>query len=321
MCESEKVSIIVTIYNAENTLERCLVSLQRQTYRDIEVLLLDDGSTDATAEICRRFSRSDERFRYIEYGHRGMLGALRNDALRLYTGRYLMFADADDLVSGNYVERLYEVLQESGCSVATCIAVDSDRTETGSYEYEGPRQPVRIIPVCDYDFRKAWSHRVVWGAIFKREALRDLWFDEQYHMSTDTLFMAELLKREGRVAHIDEPLYLYLYYPHSNSHGPFGRKRYSEVLVWEEVADRIFADGPELPRLSAQRNVFRKSLRGLRELAENGSPDTELKKALVKKIRKNLKALLSDDELSAAVKIRWCLAAVFPALYSRIRKR
>nr|MCR5538710.1 glycosyltransferase family 2 protein [Lachnospiraceae bacterium] len=97
--KAETVSVIVPIFNAEATLRRCLSSLRKQTYPDLEILMLDDGSTDGSPSVCREFADADPRFRFFPLPPRHNVAAVRNSGLERFTGEYLMFADADDLVS------------------------------------------------------------------------------------------------------------------------------------------------------------------------------------------------------------------------------
>ena len=317
--EAEKVSVIIPVYNAEKTVYRSLESLRKQTYKNIEVIVLDDGSTDGSLDICRHFASEDDRFKIISLVHTGNVAAVRNRGLEMYTGEYLMFADADDLVSTNYIERLYEVLNYTDCNIAVCVAHDSTDYSIDEYEWIVKSSP-ELIPIEKYDFTKGWSHRVVWGAIFKRSAVYGLIFDEKYHSSTDTLFMAEMLKREKAVAHINEPLYMYMFYPDSISHRPYDWKRFSDICIWDEIASRIFADGPYIPQKSAEVCVVMKSITALKEMKDAGIKNDELKKELLKKARQYFSSAMSFKEISLRTKISLVLYSAAPEFFLQLRK-
>ena len=135
----EKVSIIVPVYNAEKHFERFIRCIRKQTYVNLEVLLIDDGSTDGSAALCDRYAAEDARIRAIHLPHAGVARA-RNRGLEEYTGKYLMFADIDDLLAKNYVSRLYELITHSEEHVVTCIAHDTRKTDLQKYEYKGKKQ-------------------------------------------------------------------------------------------------------------------------------------------------------------------------------------
>jgi len=104
------VSIIVPVYNVEAYLERCLISLGAQNYTSLEILLIDDGSTDKSGEICLRYSRQDVRFNYTKKENGGLSSA-RNLGLELATGEFVLFVDSDDFIDTDAVARLVEIMQ------------------------------------------------------------------------------------------------------------------------------------------------------------------------------------------------------------------
>ena len=273
MKNQEKISIIIPVYNIEKYLRRCLDSIQNQTWENIEVLLLDDGSTDSSGAICDQYAKDDARFIVHHLPHNGVVVA-RNFALEHFSGEYFMFADSDDLVCRQYVERLYEVLTEYDADVATCIAHDEDDPDIPVYEYEGREEPEWKM-LEEYDFVQQWSHRVIWGAIYKKSVLGDIRFREEYKVSTDTLFFSEILKKVQKTIHINEELYCYIYYTQSIAHGTFNWNRYSDILVWERVAE-LFADGPEVPHISALTNVVTHSLEAAKKLTASTPYDEAL---------------------------------------------
>ncbi len=114
-----KVSIIVPIYNVEDYLSRSLDSLRRQTLDDIQIILVDDGSTDNSLELCYRFQRSDNRIIVINKPNGGVSSA-RNSGLRVATGQYVGFVDPDDWVEPNMYERLYSTITEANADVCMC---------------------------------------------------------------------------------------------------------------------------------------------------------------------------------------------------------
>ena len=117
----ELVSIIVPVFNAEKFLAETLVSLAAQTYENIEVLLVDDGSKDSSRDICESFVEGDNRFRYY-YQENAGAGAARNRGIGLACGEFLMFLDSDDLFEPDFVEKMYGVIVSSGADVAICRA-------------------------------------------------------------------------------------------------------------------------------------------------------------------------------------------------------
>ena len=115
--ENELISVIVPIYNVENYLRMCLDSIQNQTYKNFECLLINDGSPDNSAEICREYVAKDSRFRYFEKENGGVSSA-RNYGVELAEGSFITFVDPDDWLEPNYLEILYLKMIEYGADVA-----------------------------------------------------------------------------------------------------------------------------------------------------------------------------------------------------------
>lgn len=111
------ISIIIPAYNAESYLERCISSIQDQTYTHLEMIIVNDGSTDSTAQICDALSLADDRIRVIHQNNMGPSCA-RNNALRTAKGEYLVYVDSDDYIGPTHIENLLETLREAGAKLA-----------------------------------------------------------------------------------------------------------------------------------------------------------------------------------------------------------
>ncbi len=231
--EPPLVSVAVPVYNAAGTLPRCMRALLEQTHSRLEILLVDDGSQDGSGALCDAYAARDARVKAFHLEHGGVARA-RNLALDRYSGDYLMFADADDLVSRDIVERLLEVLRRSGQHVAACIAKDMRNRETEDHACAA-RKATKLWRWGEIDYLDRLSHRVVWGALYDREALEDLRFDEQYEAGADTLFFAQLAQKLRRYAQVDEPHYCHVQHPNSVGRGGFSRRMVDDLLVWERV--------------------------------------------------------------------------------------
>ena len=125
--QNPKVSIIVPVYNAEKYLERCVNSLRNQTLKDIEIILVDDSSTDASLEICNQMAIDDSRIKVIHKANEGA-GLARNAALAIASGEYIGFVDSDDFVEFNMFETLYDkaVMYSSDLVMSGVIFVDGN---------------------------------------------------------------------------------------------------------------------------------------------------------------------------------------------------
>lgn len=123
------ISIIVPIYNAEQYIKRCVESIQRQTYTELEIILIDDGSPDRCGEICDSLAAEDERIKVIHKSNEGQ-GYARNDGLKLASGKYVAFIDADDYIDITHIEKLYYSIKENNADTAMgSLSYKKGRTE------------------------------------------------------------------------------------------------------------------------------------------------------------------------------------------------
>lgn len=129
------ISVIVPIYNTGKYLRKCLESLQKQTYKDIEILMIDDGSTDESSEICRIFASSDLRFHYF-YKKNGGVSSARNLGIKLAKGQYITFVDSDDFIDANMYEEMIKHFSDNVSFVACEVYGHKSNKRTGYYSPE-----------------------------------------------------------------------------------------------------------------------------------------------------------------------------------------
>lgn len=127
--EDDLVSIIVPVYNVEKYIKDCLNSIENQTYKNIEVILVDDGTTDKTIEIIRDEFLPDERFKLISQENMGV-SAARNNGISNSNGKYIVFVDSDDWVAPDYIEYLYSLIKKYNVSISTCAHQSLPRNST-----------------------------------------------------------------------------------------------------------------------------------------------------------------------------------------------
>ena len=136
--EHELISIIVPIYNVENYLRQCLDSIVSQTYQNFECLLINDGSSDNSADICREYIEKDSRFRYFEKENVGVSSA-RNLGIERSKGQYITFIDSDDWVDSEYLEVLYRALIEEKADIAISTYKQFNMDDNCYYVYSYQR--------------------------------------------------------------------------------------------------------------------------------------------------------------------------------------
>lgn len=200
------VSIIVPVYNVAAYLNECLDSLIYQTYQNIEIILVDDGSTDNSYEICKEYANLDNRIHLIKKVNGGAASA-RNLALDNISGDYICFVDSDDYVELNYVQRLVEELEKNDSDITICSYSNLDKIKSTKYEYEINQ---KLFTDEEYieRFLSDWTCALIWNKIFKREVIGDIRFPTG-HKIDDEFFTYQCIMNCKSIYFFNESLYIY----------------------------------------------------------------------------------------------------------------
>ena len=181
----EKISVIVPIHNNEQYLKKCLCSITRQTYSTLEIILIDDGSTDQSLEICYDFKEQDNRIKVISTKQHGV-GATRNLGLKNATGYYVAFVDSDDYICADMFEYLYSLLKQYDADIAICGYKEVDDNDA-------------VIKVCNADKEQSYTSKeairelakdgvmksYLWNKLFKHSLFKDIKFPENLMFGED----------------------------------------------------------------------------------------------------------------------------------------
>ena len=180
MCDgkNEKVSIIIPVYNVQAYIERCLNSILEQTYTDIEVICIDDGSIDESGDICDKFQEKDNRIHVYHIENRGV-SAARNYGLSVMEGSWFCFVDPDDWIEPNYIERMYCLMLEKQCDVVACgidktyeYVMGIEESEECIFVFNSSDECIHNY-ICDGNS----MHGVVWNKLYNAERFNGIRFD------------------------------------------------------------------------------------------------------------------------------------------------
>ncbi|MER2190035.1 MAG: glycosyltransferase [Solibacillus sp.] len=210
------VSIIVPIYNAEKTLSRCIESLIKQTLWDMEIILVDDGSTDGSADICNLYSQNDSRIIVIHKKNEGV-SKTRNAGLKKVTSDYVLFVDSDDYIEHSMCEVLYKEIINTKYEVVMC---GFERR----FIFNGKvKRSEIILPGIQSvgnmrEFEDNWCNlykksffNAPWGKLYKVDYIKknNISFEEELDCGEDLLFNLEVFGYINKIAVVNEPLYIY----------------------------------------------------------------------------------------------------------------
>ena len=221
---NQTISVIVPVYNVAGYLPQCVDSILSQDYGDLEIILIDDGSTDTSGELCDRYAALDSRVRVIHQKNGGAAAA-KNAGLRLATGEYLAFADSDDYLEPGAYGFLMKALLENGADAA-----QGSFREVYRNRAEEQRISEETLEGYDYllRFPKDFSCALLWNKLYRR-ALFDGVFFEEGHKIDDEYFTYQGFLQPRKVVRADRIVYNY-------------RKRASSVMSSPESAERLVLD-------------------------------------------------------------------------------
>lgn len=233
-----KISIIVPIYNMEKYLKICIVSLMHQTYQNIEIILVDDGSTDTSGEICDYYSKQDTRIKTIHQKNKGVAAA-RNCGVSVATGEFIGFVDPDDWIEETMYEEMMEVLRKNKADICMCDFV---------YEYDGVTEDVtRKKPLLKSEIftgedaihrlflNNTFFYTMLWNKLFKRTLWMGIRFPEGY-VHEDEAVIHRVYGKCDKIATISKNLYHYRQVPSSITHTNQIQRRFDFCYA---LADRI----------------------------------------------------------------------------------
>ncbi len=233
MCK--KLSVIMPVYNVKKYVKNAVLSVLNQTYKNVELVLIDDGSTDGSSEICKKLAKSDSRIRLICKKNQGVSTA-RNEGLLAATGDYITFVDSDDWVEIDAYEKMMDDLQKTNADI--CVM---------GYTSEGDEK--FVSPLCKEDKRvlsqgeaviKLVEGRVytwsLWDKIYRKELLKEMYFHNDIHNGEDLLFNWQVFGKATAVSYF--PLYGYHYVQRMSSvTNTFSAKKVSVIKVFEFILE------------------------------------------------------------------------------------
>lgn len=205
---NKKVSIIVPVYNVEKFIHKCVNSLRNQTYKNIEIILVEDGSPDKSGEICDVFAKEDNRIKVIHKENGGVSSA-RNLGLKVAKGDYVCFVDSDDWVSEVFVEKLIDGIKNSDLVVSDFYKITENNEEYQSIGFSN--EEFSLDSNDKKDLNNIWkliNDGVVWNKLYKKDLIT-FKFDETLKLSEDYLFNLNYLKNAKNITHKKCGLYFY----------------------------------------------------------------------------------------------------------------
>lgn len=233
--EMPLISVVIPVYNADRYLEKCLDSVIRQTYSNLQIILVDDGSTDNSAQICRRYAEEDRRIQIICQKNQGV-SAARNVGIERAEGCYIGFVDADDWIHPDMYRHLLEIMEKYDADISTVECLKT----FGEDGCEQEKINIRVLEQEEFAkaFFKIGSQKIlyyIWNRLYKREILEKHQFDERFAVGEDVVASYKAIIKADRIAVSNQKMYFYRQM--SGVTGLFNDKYFQLIDVWKKVGE------------------------------------------------------------------------------------
>lgn len=312
----EKISIIVPVYNVEAYLERCVESILKQTYTNLEILLVNDGSTDKSGELCDKLALRDHRIRVIHKENGGLSDA-RNRGIDEASSNLIGFIDSDDYIDEDMYETLYRQMVASKADLSMCGHYDvyhqipeKQVAEIKTWELM-PEEAIKMVMEA-----KILSVTAV-NKLYKKALFEQLRF-RIGKIAEDAFIMVDLIHQCSKVVATNEKKYYYVHRENSITTQKFSLKFLNVIEAYEQNAKIISENYPDLYDVAIMRLNWAYFYVLDRLLVDNDFKDKVLEDRLISYLKKNKKSILMDSRFTRARKMSFLALCLSRKLYLRI---
>lgn len=320
-----QISVIVPVYKVEAYLSRCVDSILNQTFRDFEVILVDDGSPDRCGEICEEYARQDNRIRVI-HQENGGLSAARNAGIDWVfahsDSRYLAFVDSDDYIAPEFLQRLFDAVKETGCAISVCGIVKTAGDPLPETTAEAPQVMAAEDYYCSKEIHGGVT-MVAWNKLYARALFETLRYPKgKLHEDEYTTYKA--VYQSEKVAVMTAPLYGYFQNEAGIMRAKWSPKRlHSLEAVEEQIAFAREGNYPKLLEKAAIQYIFTADSQ-LEQVGENPAY-RNYRPILRKKLRWGLMQGRKTGAFPGNAEHMWAYEKAYPFkpfwwLYFKVRK-
>lgn len=293
------VSILIPVYNAEKTINRCLDSVLDQTYSDIEVILVNDGSKDDSLSVLQEYAEKDRRVTIISQENQGVAVA-RNIGLDNATGDYILYVDSDDWIEKDMVERMLEI--SANADIVFCGNDAATSSENREISVD--------IKIENWNHEKLISefikHKIIsgmlWNKLIKRSLTEGCRFNPKTGYGEDAEFLWQVLQNTKSMCVTNEVLYHHVPDSNSISHLSYSDKKYSAIPMWEKINSDVASYYPQYKEY-AKISLTSAAVYGMFEARQCGYDNAKNKRHMRQITRKNIIRFLKADYISKKFKL------------------
>lgn len=309
--KEELITIIVPVYNVQDYVKKCLLSICGQTYKNLEIIVVNDGSTDNSLAICQEIARDDQRIKILTKINGGLSSA-RNYGLDHASGELIAFVDSDDFVEPNMIDYLQSILLEQDADIAE---VDFTITDLEDYAKK-KRKPLFRIFSQEEALKEFFSGNAiennVWNKLYKKSVIKNIKFKEGY-LYEDFPFNFEALSNSRKVV-VDTRVSCYNYYmrPTSIVNSKVSERTFDNV----HIANEIFQIAPDSLKNYAEAKLIREKMKCVNRLDDVEEREFIIKREVLLKEIRQYPISKAVTCLSKKHLLTWLIMVVSPKFYS-----
>ncbi len=308
------ISVVVPVYNVEKYIHKCVDSIINQTYKNLEIILVDDGSPDNCPKICDEFAKNDKRIKVIHKQNGGLSDA-RNVGIEVAKGKYITFIDSDDYIETNYVELLYNTINDDKSDISIGshkVIYDSGKIIDKSTSERTILNPKEVLKRILYDDGIDLS---AWGKLYKLNLFKDIKYPVG-RLFEDSATTYLLIDKANKISINSCVIYNYIIRNNSITNSSFNLKKLDLITSTREMNDYILNKYPKLGK-ACKRRLMWAYLSTFSQLAMCDKRYREEERKLLKYIRKNGFLILIDRKAQMRDKIG-IISAMFGIKFYKI---
>lgn len=320
----ELISVIIPVYNTEQYLKRCIESVLKQTYKNIEVILVDDGSTDNSLTICNEYANIDNRVSVIHQRNSGVSTA-RNQGIEIMKGEYFICIDSDDWIEPNMIETLYNYIKKNDVDISICNFYINKESGEQSIKNEVKKQELILTDIKEmYEnlFDEKMFGGYLWNKLIKTSIIKDntekILFNEKIAIEEDVLFLINVLKRCNKIYYNSSAI-LYHYFQRNSSAVRFSYKL-KDLTKIEVLEEKLkIKERYKIKSLNKLEYDYIFLLNQAIFIAKDNKKNEDIYRKNIKLAnQKYFKIAIKEVDLNKKIKL--VAIEIFPILYSKISK-
>lgn len=251
--ENPLISVIVPVYNVEQYLQRCVESILKQNYKNIEIILIDDGSTDGSGALCDRYAQTDVRVKVIHKGNGGQSDA-RNIGMRKAQGTFVTFVDSDDYIAVDYIFYLYNILERNNTQISMCDCLHfcNETIEESVIQ----KDITDVFDAQEGIFRLLYQKGIVtsiWGKLFCYTLFNEIQFPVG-KIHEDVAVLYRLFDKASKIAYGNEKKYFYYHRMGSTMNSVFTLQRMDYIFFTKQCIEYMEKEHPSLWKAAVSRH-------------------------------------------------------------------